>query len=198
MYRGAFNEKHSTTETNCLFAPTTTATTQKHSQSRCEAKCRADKKKKKFISTQNKENRNERERDTERENVVGETNWFGVHQVHAQESLHSDWKTVAPRRWRYLPSSLITLLQAASCPWPSIFHSLRARDSDWDSDEEKSPPAQLWIRPCRYEKRKFFLCECRRVLEASEDVLRLLLSFQNLERSFLLEEEAWWLVVRGP
>jgi hypothetical protein len=58
--------------------------------------------------------------------------------------------------------------------------------------------AQLWIRPCRYKKRKFFLCECRRVLEASEDVLRLLLSFQNLERSLLLEEEAWWLVVRGP
>jgi hypothetical protein len=42
------------------------------------------------------------------------------------------------------------------------------------------------------------LCECRRVLEASEDVLRLLLSFQNLERSLLLEEEDWWLVKRGP
>jgi hypothetical protein len=42
------------------------------------------------------------------------------------------------------------------------------------------------------------LCECRHVLGASEDVLRLLLSFQNLERSLLLEEEAWWLVVRGP
>jgi hypothetical protein len=66
MYRGAFNEKHSTTETTCLFAPTTTATTQKHSQSRCKAKCRADNKKKKFISTQNKENRNERERERER------------------------------------------------------------------------------------------------------------------------------------
>jgi len=96
MYRGAFNEKHSTTDTTCLFAPTTTATTQKNSQSRCKAKCRADNKKKKFISTQNKENRNERER----ENLVGETNWFGAHQVHAQESLHSDWKTVDPRRWR--------------------------------------------------------------------------------------------------
>jgi hypothetical protein len=42
------------------------------------------------------------------------------------------------------------------------------------------------------------LCECRRVLEASEDVLRLLLSFQNLERSLLLDEEAWCLVVRDP
>jgi hypothetical protein len=120
MYRGAFNEKHSTTETTCLFAPTTTAITQNccNSQSRCKVKCRADKKKKKkFISTQNKENRNERERDRERENIVGETNWFGAHQVHAQESLHSDWKIVAPRRWRYPPSSLITrLLQAASFP----------------------------------------------------------------------------------
>jgi hypothetical protein len=65
MYRGACNEKHSTTETTCLFAPTTTATTQNHSQSRCEAK---------FRLTQNTENRNERER--ERENLVGETNWF--------------------------------------------------------------------------------------------------------------------------
>ncbi len=117
MYRGAFNEKHSNTETTCLFAPTTTATAQKHSQSRCKAKCRADEKKKKFISTQNKENRNEREAKRERENVVGERNWFGAHQVHAQESLHSDWKTVAPRRCRYPPPSLITrLLQAASFP----------------------------------------------------------------------------------
>jgi hypothetical protein len=63
MYRGACNEKHSTTETTCLFAPTTTATTQKHSQSRCEAKFRVDKKKKKFIPTQNTENRNEKERE---------------------------------------------------------------------------------------------------------------------------------------
>ncbi len=113
--RGAFNEKHSTTETTCLFAPTTTATTQKHTLSRFKAKYRANKKK--FISTQNKANRNERERERERENLVGETNWFGTHQVHAQESLHSDWKTVAPRRWRYPPYSLITrLLQAASIP----------------------------------------------------------------------------------
>jgi hypothetical protein len=32
-------------------------------------------------------------------------------------------------------------------------------------------PAQLWIRPCRYGEKKLFLCECRRVLEASKDVL---------------------------
>jgi hypothetical protein len=38
-----------------------------------------------------------RERGRERENLAGETNWFGAHQVHAHESLHSDWKTVAPR-----------------------------------------------------------------------------------------------------
>jgi hypothetical protein len=38
---------------------------------------------------------------------------------------------------------------------------------------------------------------CVNVAEASEDVLRPLLSFQNLERSLLLEE-AWSLVVRGP
>jgi hypothetical protein len=61
MYRGACNEKHSTTETTCLFAPTTTATTQIHSQSRCKFRVDKKKKKKKFIPTQNAENRNERE-----------------------------------------------------------------------------------------------------------------------------------------
>ncbi len=135
MYRGACNEKHSTTETTCLFAPTTTATTQKHSQSRCEAKFSWQEEE---VHSHTKHRKQERERERERKPCGGKK-LVWAHQVHAQESLHSDWKTVAPRRWRHRPSSPISrLLQAASFPWRSSFHSLRAPVWDWDWDSEES------------------------------------------------------------
>ncbi len=166
MYRGACNEKHSTTETTCLFAPTTTATTQKHSQSRCEAKFRIDKKKKKFIPTQNTENRNEKERE--------KTLWGKKTGLSSPGSCSrvASFRLENSRSTTMAPSSFFS----NKPPPPSCFLSL-AIDISLSASSGLGLglggvlPAQLWIRPCRYGEKNLFLCECRRVLEASKDVL---------------------------